>query len=449
MRINSLLFGFFLALVGGGHAVASTGQIKVEVSNAPGEINLDGMPTDQKAPATIEFVSPGEHLVELHYGCLKGSQNVVVKASKMTTTRLRMRTVKGSGTLRLRGLPPMAQVFVDDAPVSQANKGIGMPCGGHRIRAEAEGFADWQEMVVITTDRWSTTTVHMVEVAIESAPRPLERARLEVDEEFDEDLDDWEVLDAIEEDREGNLLARERELEERERRLREEEAARRSSAAETRRRDEAARRKSTESARRSRYGDVDSLDDEDPEEDFEEDPDEEDEEDPDEEEEEEELFDDDLDAPQASPSRGSKPSKRGSKPSKRGSKPSKRDRNAKSGNTATVLGLSTASAGVAGLIFGVVAHNQFKGHQDHWAWIAANSGGPAGQAAMNYGEQSLQPAKERRNTALGIGSALLFAGSGLSAYAQLQNGESTPQRRESTDRIDDLDAFGIRFSGQW
>ena len=172
-----LLMGLFAS----SSAWSSTGQILVDVTNAPGEISLDGMPTDQTAPATIEFVSPGEHLIELQHGCLNGSQKVTVIANKITNARLRMRTVKGSGTLRLRGLPPMAQVFIDDAPVGRASEGIGIPCGGHRVRAEAEGFADWEEMVVITTDRWTTSTIKMAEVDIEFAPRPPTRVVLRVD----------------------------------------------------------------------------------------------------------------------------------------------------------------------------------------------------------------------------------------------------------------------------
>jgi hypothetical protein len=186
-----LLLGLFAS----SSAWSSTGQILVDVTNAPGEISLDGMPTDQTAPATIEFVSPGEHLIELQYGCLNGSRKVTVIANKRTNARLRMRTVKGSGTLRLRGLPPMAQVFIDDAPVGRASEGIGIPCGGRRVRAEAEGFADWEEMVVITTDRWTTSTIEMIEVDIEFAPRPPERIVLRVDEDFDEDLDDWEDIE--------------------------------------------------------------------------------------------------------------------------------------------------------------------------------------------------------------------------------------------------------------
>lgn len=435
----------FIGLLAAGNASASTGQIKVEVSNAPGEINLDGMPTDQKAPATIEFVAPGEHLVELQYGCLTGSRNVTVSPNKQSLARLRMRTIKGAGTLRLRGLPPVAHVYVDDAPVSQASKGIGMPCGGHRIRAEAEGFADWEEMVVITTDRWTTTTVQMVEVTLESAPRPPERIHLEVDDDFDENLDDWEEVE------EDDLLARERAIEERESRLRREEA-RRATATEKRRRAEVERRRveaerrsqaeaerrrqaetdrrsRAENARSSRYGDVDSLD-EGPEEEFDDD---------------KEFFDDeferaerdekDADAPRASRSKNAKPKKR--------------NRYEKNVNTTTVIGLSTAGAGVAGLVYGAIAHQQYLGHVDQWTWIATNSGGPAGQAAMEYGELSLEPAKTRRNRALGIGSVLLLSGSGLSAYALFQEGESTPQRRRSIDPLDDLDAFGVRFSGQW
>jgi hypothetical protein len=390
-QVILLLLGLFAS----NSAWSSTGQILVDVTNAPGEISLDGMPTDQTAPATIEFVSPGEHLIELQHGCLNGSQKVTVVANKRTNARLRMRTVKGSGTLRLRGLPPMAQVFIDDAPVGSASEGIGVPCGGHRVRAEADGFADWEEMVVITTDRWTTSTIEMVEVDIEFAPRPPERVVLRVDEDFDEDLDDWEDI-------EEDFPREERRLNEQKAQQKREEEARAASV-EKRRRDK--------SSRLSRFGDVDSLD---------------------EEEDDEEAFEarsaSDFDE----------------------QKPARRNRNTKtSRNLGAIVGLTTAGAGAAGLVYGAMAHSQYQGHKDQWTWIAANSGGPLGPAAVEYGETSLQPTKKRRDTALAIGSALILSGSGMSAFFLLPSSDSSSEGTRGRDPLEDLDAFLIHYTGQW
>lgn len=415
MKLSKNLILLLVGLFTGGSAWSSTGQILVDVTNAPGEISLDGMPTDQTAPATIEFVSPGEHLIELQHGCLQGSQKVTVVANKRTNARLRMRTVKGSGTLRLRGLPPTAEVFVDDAPVGRASEGIGIPCGGHRIRAEAEGFADWEEMVVVTTGRWTTSTIKMVEVEIDFAPRPLERVDLQVDEDFDEDLDDWEDI-------EEDVSRDDQRLKEQRGRTKREKQAR-AAAEEQRRRDK--------NNRLARFGDVDSLDEDGPEDEYEEEEDE-----YEYEEEEDEAY---LDEEEFGENRSS---------SFNDQRPTRRNRNT-SIKPGVVVGLTTASAGVAGLVYGVVAHSQYQGHQDQWTWIASNSGGPVGQAALDYGENNLKPAKKRRDMALGVGSALLLSGSGLSAYFILQETGASPESARYQDPIEDLDSFLIRYSGHW
>jgi len=415
--------GFFFALILSGTAFASTGQIKIEVNDAPGEINLDGMPTDQTAPATIDSVSPGEHLVELQYACLQGSERVTVRANEVTTVDLRMRNVGGSGTVRLRGLPPLAKVFVDEKPVSQAANGILLPCGGHRIHVEAEGFADWEEMVVVTTDRWTTSTVHLVEVAIESS-RSSERS-------LREDLDD---LDDLEDD----LLSRDqsfrergdrqsREQQERLRAEREAEEARRQQAIA-----EAARRKAE--TRRSRYGDVDSLDEEGPVEDN--------------------ADQDDFDREDLDQDEGF-----GEDSLRIGSNKTEEISEETGSRKGAVLALSTAGTGVATLVYGLILQGQYKSHLDQWDFVATSSSGPNSPEAVSYWNSLVGPAKFKRNVVLGVGSALLLSGGGASVYVYMAvPGEPEEDEGSSRPRIDDLDdldllvprrLFQIRYTGKW
>jgi len=431
MRCCWLLIALFFST----SVQAATGRIKVDVSNAPGEIRLDGMPTDQTAPAILDAVSPGEHVVELEYGCLKGKAQVTVRSGAMTTAKIRMKNKGGKGTVRLRGLPRLAKVFVDDAPVKQDSNGIILSCGGHRIRTEAEGFADWEEMVIVTTDRWTTASVHMVEVEIEEDERPSRRAELSVDE----DLDDLDDLDFLEED----LIAREKAINEREQRLAKAESQRLADAkkAEDDRRKAAAqaRAKKKAEARRNRYGDVDSLDEESP--DISTPSREKAREDLDELDEDDELMEEDDGLLGV----GRSPKESSAQPKER--------------NTGLIAGLSTAALGAGGMIYGLVAHSDYKHHEEQWSLIAMQSGSPSSPEATNYGETFMNPAKARRNLALGVSSALLLGGSGWSAWTYFgpTTKDATPplQPRDELDELDELDLFmpkfgiQVRYSSAW
>lgn len=390
-------------LVIGSTASAATGSIRVNVPNAPGEITLDGMPTDQTAPAVIESVAPGEHVVELQYGCMRGSARVTVYEEKTATARMRMRNVGGEGTVRLRGLPPMARVFVDDAPVRQAGDGIELSCGGHRIRAEAEGFADWEETVAVTTDRWSTVTIQMVEIDIEDGPRPQSFTPVELDEDFgDIDDIDWEEEDRL--------------LEEEDLKAMEEQAA-----------------LQAEESRRERFGNVDSLD---------------------EEAEEEPTpgpaplddYDEDLDAPD-------EPLEAEFEPldvheTRISSKPAAQE------NVLLYSGLGTTAAGIGGLIYGLVLHGRYNDAKSEWNEISAATGSPTSPEAQAFGAEVMTPAKKRRNRVFGISTGVFLAGGGLSAYAFVQptSPESLPSQNRGSYDEDWLippTQFGLRYSTTW
>ena len=394
-----------LLFLWGTTASAATGSIRVDVPNAPGEITLDGMPTDQTAPAVIESVAPGEHVVELQYGCMRGSARVTVYEEKTATARIRMRNVGGEGTVRLRGLPPMARVYVNDAPVRQASEGIELSCGGHRIRAEAEGFADWEETVAVTTGRWSTVSIQMVEIDIEDGPRPQSFTPVELDEDFDTiDAIDWEEEDRL--------------LEEEEKAIAEQVAAAR-----------------TEESRRERFGDVDALDGE-----------------------ETETppvgpeplgdYDEELAAP-ADPlepeiDRLTLGEEDSSSPPRDGDK------------IWLYSGLGTTAAGLGGLIYGLVLHARFLDAKNEWNTIVSATGSPTSPEAQAFGAEFMNPAKSRRNRVLGISTSVFVAGGGLSAYAFFQS--SAQGGSEIDDRpMDDYNEdwlvapvhFGLHYRTTW
>ena len=270
----------------GAVASANTGTISVEVSTAPGEIELDGFPTGQTAPAVIDSVSPGEHLVELEYGCMVGSATVTVYRDQEVTADIVLENRGGEGTVRLRGLPRAAAVFFDEAPLEGIDRGVQVACGGHRVRVEASGFEDWESMVVVTSGRWVTLEVAMVEGAIEESSPPSAVAYEDESDDWDDEDDGWDDDDSWDEpagpSREdlarAEREARDRASEERRAAAEADRARREAEAAERRRveeerREEARRAAEAEVLRleeeaaqaraqleRERYGDIDSLD---------------------------------------------------------------------------------------------------------------------------------------------------------------------------------------------
>jgi hypothetical protein len=149
---------------------AEPGAIQVNVPNTPGEIVLDGFNTGKFNPATIDSVQPGDHEVELRYGCLVGKVTVAVQSGQTAKVAPRMNNLGGEGTLRFKGLPAGAEVFVDNRPIEGADKGVPLKCGGHNISIEAPGYATWTQAAVVTTDMWSTIEVKMKAEALTAPP---------------------------------------------------------------------------------------------------------------------------------------------------------------------------------------------------------------------------------------------------------------------------------------
>jgi hypothetical protein len=179
-------------------AQVAGGTLIVNVPNAPGEIMLDGFPTGQVSPATMENVAPGTHLVELEYGCMVGGKEVTVAADKTTKMTLPMQYKGGTGTVRLKGMPYTATVLIDDAPIRSWAEGVEAKCGSRRIVVESPGFEDWATEVVITSGKWVTVSVTLVEAEIQEtapAPRPTARPVNDFEDDYDE-LDELDEIDA-------------------------------------------------------------------------------------------------------------------------------------------------------------------------------------------------------------------------------------------------------------
>ena len=216
---------------------ASSGQIKVEVQNMPGEIVLDGFLTGKKAPALLEAVEPGVHEVQIEYGCLLGKTQVTVQAGATTRAKIRVKNRGGMGTIRVRDVPPWAEAFVDGRPMKSARDGIEVTCGGHRVTVEASGMSSWQDQVVITTGQWTTVTVPSTWEGMKGDLNLVVRAdedrggRSEFDDMADADagdgFDDWEEVDPRQREQEtAAQAARQKEARADQERREREEAAR-------------------------------------------------------------------------------------------------------------------------------------------------------------------------------------------------------------------------------
>lgn len=182
--MSALLLGL---LVGPSVALAATGSVEVKVQNAPGEVVLDGFPTGQNAPTLLESVPVGTHVVELEYGCMAGTLELTVEAGQTAVAAIPLKNRGGNGTLRLRGLPDNADVMIDGAPVDRADEGVELKCGSRRVQIEVPGYAPWEQMVVITTGKWTNTPVELVMEDITPEPPQPKAPTRPVDEDEDED----------------------------------------------------------------------------------------------------------------------------------------------------------------------------------------------------------------------------------------------------------------------
>ena len=178
------------------------GIISVDAGNAKGEIILDGFPTGMVAPTQLESVPPGEHELEVEYGCMKGSMRVTVKPEETVVATMPMSNVGGTGHMRIKELPYGADVMIDDAPVSRTEEGVEVKCGARRVHVEAPGYASFDEVVIITTGKWASVDVVMEESALDGGgrhdDRPPERApqpRYEDPEEEEFFDDEYDSLD--------------------------------------------------------------------------------------------------------------------------------------------------------------------------------------------------------------------------------------------------------------
>ncbi len=190
-------------------AWAATGSVNVKVSNAPGEIILDGIPTGVKAPAVLSDVPVGSHQLELEYGCMVGSATVTVVEGQATEIDLPLQNVGGTGMLRLKNLPGGAEVVVDGAVVSRPEEGVTLRCGARTVEVEAPGYEPFTAKVIVTSAKRVNLDVVMAAADISTAPakpptRPVEadepdEPMSEPDAEEEEEDDGLDELDQLDE----------------------------------------------------------------------------------------------------------------------------------------------------------------------------------------------------------------------------------------------------------
>ncbi|MEY3210484.1 MAG: hypothetical protein RIT28_965 [Pseudomonadota bacterium] len=176
-------------------AWAATGSVDVKVSNAPGEIILDGIPTGLKAPAVLSDVPVGSHQLELEYGCMVGSATVTVVEGQATVIDLPLQNVGGTGMLRLKNLPGGAEVVVDGAVVTRPEEGVTLRCGARTVEVEAPGYEPFTAKVIVTSAKRVNLDVVMAAADISTAPTKPPPPRPAEEDEEDEPMSEPDAED--------------------------------------------------------------------------------------------------------------------------------------------------------------------------------------------------------------------------------------------------------------
>lgn len=184
MRGKIIVFGALWATPSLALAQSQTGSIEVNAGNATGEIIMDGFPMDTMAPGTLEGVPVGAHELEVEYGCMLATGSVTVVMDDTVQADMTVENRGGEGTLRMRGLPPGADVLVDGAPVDNIDQGVQVKCGGRNVVIEADGFEIWEQTVVITTGKWARLEPEMVQGSMDVAD--------DMRDDFDDRRDDFD-----------------------------------------------------------------------------------------------------------------------------------------------------------------------------------------------------------------------------------------------------------------
>lgn len=189
VRGKIIVLGALWAIPSLALAQSQTGSIQVDAGNATGEIIMDGFPMDTMAPGTLEGVPVGVHELEVEYGCMLATGSVTVVMDDTVQADMTVENRGGEGTLRMRGLPPGADVLVDGAPVDNIDQGVQVKCGGRNVVIEADGFEMWEQTVVITTGKWARLEPEMVQGSMDT----VDEMRDDLDDrrdDFDDGLSD-------------------------------------------------------------------------------------------------------------------------------------------------------------------------------------------------------------------------------------------------------------------
>ena len=84
---------------------------------------------------------------------------VTVRSGSRVRARMRVRNRGGNGSIRVRGVPNWAQVFIDDELVEDPQRGSEVSCGQHNVSVEARGSDPWTTQLLVTTRKWAKVDI--------------------------------------------------------------------------------------------------------------------------------------------------------------------------------------------------------------------------------------------------------------------------------------------------
>ncbi|MCB9795779.1 MAG: PEGA domain-containing protein [Alphaproteobacteria bacterium] len=134
-------------LLAGPALAQDTGKLEVKVANGTaGRVFVDGEDTGKNAPAVIDGLSSGNHMVQVKGDCLGAFTQVDVSPGRLTTIELTLEAQGGFAEISVT--PAAAKVTINDDPLD-VPAAIELPCGEHRLEARAPGYVTETRIVTV------------------------------------------------------------------------------------------------------------------------------------------------------------------------------------------------------------------------------------------------------------------------------------------------------------
>ena len=152
-----------------------TGSISVTSTPAGAVIYLDGTDTGLLAPAVLDDVPAGDHVITLKLDdYADASTTVAVQSGETATVDLALTTLTGS--LNVTSTPAGAAIFVDGADTGATTDATlaDLAVGDHTVTLTKDGYRDAAANVTVRSDETATLHLDLVEavgsIAVASSP---------------------------------------------------------------------------------------------------------------------------------------------------------------------------------------------------------------------------------------------------------------------------------------